>query len=305
MSRSTAVLLVGYNRPELILKSIERLANLGDLRIIVSIDGQKIPNSNLADNWRSISNLYSRLTWKLRNTNLGLATHIVTAITEVLNEYDNCIVLEDDVQVEVSPLLEMGELLNSRLPNSVLTVGLFGGLPSLPFLSSILKNRWRSTRYFSAWGWGIQREDWKNFDLNIASRYESELDSLIIKYLGKSRLATWKRRFKIVAENPKFTWDYQLFLYSLVFNKKHILPTFRTCENVGFDDSRASNTRDGLPSWYKGSSSRSISHKKARGDKTLITAILQIVDSLTWAGDQPQIQKTREFRRKFLNKKSA
>jgi len=230
---------------------------------------------------------------------------MVTAITEVLNEYENCIVLEDEVQVEVSTLLKMRELLNSRLPKSVLTVGLFGGLPSLPFLSKVLKNRWRSTRYFSAWGWGIQREDWKEFDLNIASKYESEIDSLIIRHLGKNRLTTWKRRFKIVAENPNFTWDYQLFLYSLVLNKKHILPTFRTCENVGFDDSRASNTRDGLPSWYKGSSSRLISHKKARGEKTLITAILQIVDSLTWAADHPQIQNIREFRRKLMNKKSA
>lgn len=305
MQRSTAILLVGYKRPELILNSIERFRLLGDLQIVVSVDGLKIPDPKLTNEWRAMSISFPDIQWKLRDTNLGLAGHIYTAISEVFDEYQNCIVLEDDVQVEVGPILETKELLNSRLPKSTLTVGLFGGLPYIPFLSKVLRNRWRQTKYFSAWGWGIQREDWVGFTLEIASQYESELDRLIINRLGMSRLSIWKRRFKIVADNPNFTWDYQLFLYSLILNKRHILPTYRTCENVGFEDPRATNTRDPRPSWYKGAASKTVIRRTLRKQVSVISFLLQILDSLTWAGDQPLLQKVKVLKRRLIQKELA
>jgi len=298
VSRSTAILLVGYRRPELILDSIEKLTRLTEVNIVVSIDGPKTPDLELADEWQSIYIRFPSLRWKFRERNLGLAEHIFTAISEVLNEYQNCIVLEDDVQVDIAPLTETMKLLDSRLPESVLTVGLFGGMPRIPFLSKSLRNRWRITRYFSAWGWSIQREDWKDFKLEIAQHHIEKLDQIVITRLGMKRLSIWRRRFRLVAENPHFTWDYQLFLYSLILNKKHILPTYRTCDNLGFNDVRATNTQDSRPSWYRGKSADSISFGNPRSEKSLITSALQVVDSITWVGDQPYLQELRDLKRK-------
>ena len=300
MKRSTAVLIIGYNRPELVLASIKRLANVENVKKIVSIDGQKIPDARISSQWTAMSEEFPNFTWIIREENLGLAKHVFTAISEAMQKSQNCIVLEDDVVASAENVTKMKEFLEERLPNSALTIGLFGGMPAIPLMRSIYQNRWRYTRYFSAWGWGMQREDWKDFSLDIARRERENLDKIVMGKLGKKYLKIWRRRFEKVADNPAFTWDYQLFLYSLTLGKKHILPTYRTCENFGFEDVRASNTRDAKPSWYRGRAAIKVDGQKLRKYNSIGSLILQWVDSLTWAGDQPLMQKFREFKRKFL-----
>lgn len=300
MKRSTSVLIIGYNRPELVLASIKRLERVENVKKIVSIDGQKIPDARISSQWTVMSEEFPNFTWIIREENLGLAKHVFTAISEAMEESQNCIILEDDVVARADNIIKMNCFLEKRLPNSVLTIGLFGGIPAFPFIRSIYRNRWRYTKYFSAWGWGIQREDWHEFSLDIARRERENLDEIIKDKLGKNRLSIWKRRFEVVADSPAFTWDYQLFLYSLILGKRHILPTYRTCENIGFEDDRASNTRDARPSWYRGRAAVKVDVQKLRRHNSIGSLILQWVDSLTWAGDQPLMQKFREFKRKFL-----
>jgi hypothetical protein len=300
VKRSTSVLIIGYNRPELVLASIKRLERVENVKKIVSIDGQKFPDARISSQWTAMSEEFPNFTWIIREENLGLAKHVFTAISEAMKESQNCIVLEDDVVARADNIIKMNCFLEKRLPNSVLTIGLFGGIPAFPFIRSIYRNRWRYTKYFSAWGWGIQREDWHDFSLDIARRERENLDNIIKDKLGKNRLSIWKRRFEAVADSPAFTWDYQLFLYSLILGKRHILPTYRTCENIGFEDVRASNTRDARPSWYRGRAAVKVDVQKLRRHNSIGSLILQWVDSLTWAGDQPLMQKFREFKRKFL-----
>jgi hypothetical protein len=297
MNRSTALLLIGYNRPDLALRALTELASLREMQVLVSVDGAKTKEVTISDEWMALARSFSEANWVFRDTNLGIAQHVFLAISEALQEFDNCIVVEDDVRADTQMLLEMKKLLDKRLPSSILTVGLFGGLPALPILSSFLRNRWRKTPYFSSWCWGIQSEDWEGFSLEIARNYASNLDDLITKRIGRKKIPIWKRRFNNVIQRPEFTWDYQLFLYSMVLNKKHILPTFRTCENIGFNDARATNTKNRKPSWYRGRKATRVVSESLRRQNSFLSKLLQWIDSLTWVGDQPLLQKVREFKR--------
>lgn len=64
-------------------------------------------------------------------------------------------------------------MLQERLPQDILSVGLFGFLPG-KLMSRFGFNRWRKSKYFSAWGFAMQREDWSSFNLEI----ENELSKL-------------------------------------------------------------------------------------------------------------------------------
>ena len=52
--------------------------------------------------------------------------------------------------------------------------------------------------------------------------------------------------------NPSLTWDFQMQFTSFVNNLYHLLPKYRLCDNVGFDDLRATNTKNRRPNWYRG-----------------------------------------------------
>lgn len=301
MTRSSAILLLGYSRPDFVTKRLTELKEVNNIPIVVSVDGKngsQIGNSA----WNDIVNTHTNIEFYFQDNNLGLARHMHEAVSSVLRVFDNCFVVEDDVSVNASVIQTAIRQLEMRLPDGVITVGLFGGLPEIFPLTILLKNRFRKTNYFSPWGWGIQREDWFDFSLDVARIHRSEVFSVLSSSLGKRKARIWNGRIAKVAKNPEFTWDYQFFFFALLAKKRHLLPTFRSCENQGFQDARATNTTGKLPSWYFGKSSKSIHEENWSNTNKLIENFLQTIDSFTWASDSAILQSMRhsKFRRRLI-----
>jgi GT2 family glycosyltransferase len=88
LSYSTAILLVGYKRLDFLINRISELEKNFRLPIIISIDGNSDYETANAikhylDDYTKINPDIS-LTYKIQDTNLGLAKHINFAISEVL-----------------------------------------------------------------------------------------------------------------------------------------------------------------------------------------------------------------------------
>ena len=277
---------MGFNRPDFLREQLEFLSLHNIQNVIVSIDRNK---EGVID--REIQHIssqeFSNFAWKFRENNLGVGRHIPTVVSEVLIDFENCIVLEDDVRVSAGGLKSVLDILSTRLPEQYLTVGFFGGFWFKPWKIFLFgRNCWRDTEYFSAWGWGTQRESWLKYNSNLyKNTINEQLESSKLwntKSLeSKSR---WLYRFMAVAESPNFTWDYQMQFATYVSQSKHLLPIFSAAENCGFEDSRSTNTKLQRPRWNNGSKLDSEIRPKIL-TKGIKRKLLVMIDQATWAGD--------------------
>lgn len=299
MTRNSAILILAYQRPDFLLERLKEVETLRDKAVFVSVDFSVENSQDLAKRFQELKFSFPIYRWIFRETNLGLARHIHTAISEVLQEYENCIVIEDDVAANPLGIKSLSEILEERLPPDILTVGLFGGLPSFKVLELLCQNRWRKTRYFSAWCWGIQREDWVGFSLEFVRDLPVPLQEILETEVGRRRKAVWSSRLGKVVLNPEFTWDYQMFFYGIIKGKKHLLPVTRAADNLGLGDTRATNTKHKRPTWYIGKSSNSYINPRQQLRSRVGTIILQRIDSFTWASDSPFLLKLKRLRKLF------
>ena len=297
------MLILAFNRPELVRRQLATLAQKVSSPLIVSVDALRFPDETVTNQFHHLRALYPKVEWCLRKENLGIARHMFIAITEIFEKFDNCVIIEDDVLVAPSSIGALEQVLANRFPSNVLTAGLFGFLPSLGFFDRFIRNNWRETKYFSAWGWAIQKEDWNDFSLDLARKYSDSLGEIIEAKVGSRRLPIWHRRLMKVATLPESTWDFQMFLYGLVQNKVHVLPRIRVAENLGFADERATNTRTRRPRWYIGRASNLPPCLPVTSSDSIIVKVLEFIDSATWVSDNPMIQRLRH--RKKLRVRSA
>jgi len=289
VSRSTAILLAGYNRPELIERQLKKLLEFEGANVFVSIDCDQQGNINSEIKDLSVGQ-YSIFTWVFQENNLGVGGHIPFMVTRLLSEFDNCIVIEDDVQISNKVLISGMNFLSTKLPKDCLTIGFFGTLP-YNLLTRLLfgRNKWRKTEYFSAWGWGTQSEVWKKYSpLLDETKFDEELQ----------RSSIWQKKDQESKVRWKFTWDFQMAYATYKNECFHLLPTYKSAENLGFNDNRSTNTQTKRPRWIFG---------KAQGAEigtgidldSFGQRILESLDKVTWAGDSNLFPSINNMRRKI------
>ena len=289
MPRNTALIIFSYNRPDLTRRRLEQLVGV-NCQIIVSIDAPKTGSINT--DFTNLEIEYSEhAQFKRTKENLGTAIHLVAMISEQFQTCDNIIVIEDDVAADKTSIDTLIGILENRLPDDILTIGLFGGLPG-KLLSLLGLSYWRRSRYFSAWGWAIQKENWHLYSLDIKKEVPNLENSKSWQRMNEGERIIWKSRFAKVVRTSSFTWDYQMMFAGLINNKMHVLPLFRCIDNEGFGDTRAVNTKESRPNWYlrsrgtiqnKGEELRIIPGWLGKGFESL--------DRFTWAGSSPTLLK--------------
>ncbi len=298
MPRNTVLVIFSYNRPDLTRRRLEQLVGV-NCPIIVSIDAPKTLSIN-AD-FTNLEIEYSEhAQFTQTRENLGTAAHLVARINEQFQSYDNIIVIEDDVAADKTSIDTLIGILENRLPDDILTIGLFGGLPG-EWLSLLGLSYWRRTQYFSAWGWAMQKEDWHLFSLDIKEEVSNLENSKSWQRMNKRERVIWKYRFARVVRTSSFTWDYQMMFSGLLHNRMHLLPLFRCIDNEGFGDMRAVNTKESRPNWYLGS--RGTIQNRGE-DLRIIPGWLgkafESLDRLTWAGSSPTLLKLLKAKSHFL-----
>ena len=110
-----AILIIGFNRPQMLRERIAAIAPLihKDISVYVSIDGPRYANPNdkksrdqiLCQIEESpISNLISK--W-FSSTNSGCDIHIFNSITKVLENHELVVVIEDDIEISASAVIHI------------------------------------------------------------------------------------------------------------------------------------------------------------------------------------------------------
>lgn len=159
------IVLFAYNRPWHLAQTVEalrqnELADLSDL--VIYSDGPKNPADQLKveEVRKYIRTIEGFNSIKIiqRQKNYGLATSIITGVTETINHYGRIIVLEDDLVTSPYFLRYLNEALNyyekeDRVISIVGYIYPVEGLPETFFL-----------RGTDCWGWATWKRGWDLFE---------------------------------------------------------------------------------------------------------------------------------------------
>lgn len=289
-SAKIGVILLNYSRPDF---TEQRLSQLGALnpeqfQIICSVDKfEGYDQNNIRRHFRLLSEKFPSVHWIFSEKRLGLANHVVERVTETLLEFERIIVIEDDISCSPESLLSVSKVVSTKSFGGSMTIGLFGCIPKFnPSVSPSFP--WRRTKYFSAWGWSINRDMWSLYHLDAVKKLGigAVEKTKAWKSLNESQKKRWTYRFLKVESNPTLTWDFQMQFVSWLYGLDHLLPVIRSCDNEGFHDVRATNTVDRKPRWYKGTRSDKLIEPIVIDPRKVMSRFLQEIDAFTWVGDK-------------------
>ena len=283
------MLLIGFKRLDFLKARIDEISRTTVSTLFLSLDGGHGLSAEEIDNFiqwtKSKLKRLDKLIIDQKTENLGLVSHLTSAISNVLSQYSHVIIVEDDIEISNKFYESIINGLNLQILKNI--TGIVGGFSVLNLPpNKIINNQWRESNYIAIWGWGCSSDVWKN--------YKVKLDTdLIDKELSKSHTwsklsnfqkQVWSGRFKKIAENPSKTWDIQLQYLSFVNEFNNFYPVSTLVRNVGYSDSRSTNTKNKRPLWMSKNPPDSMV-LNSNFVKNFVKVIVNILDSNLLFGD--------------------
>jgi len=243
----TPILVVGFNRPDLLEKSLDKLRDQRR-RIYISIDGPRNSiESLIVERCKQIvsdfkqNHEYCSVAFKFHKENLGCKAGVISAINWAFQTENELIILDDDIDFgnEFLKYCDAG-LLAFAESNEIWHLSGWTPLHNLSTHPSIYM-----TRYPHIWGWATWKDRWERYDADliswggVASALESNRQSKVPRGFD----AYWGNLFQNVFQKNWDTWDIQ-WAFTVWKNGGFALsPGLRLTKNIGFDR-RATHTKE-------------------------------------------------------------
>lgn len=240
MKTFSPVVLFVYNRPEHTKKTLDALAAnkyASQTDLIVYSDAAK--NLSAEESVRQVrqiisqyASLFANVSIVEREINCGLAKNIIEGVTQVINQYDQVIVLEDDIVTSPSFLEFMNSAL-SKYKNSEQVWHISGW--NYPIDSDGLSETffWRT---MNCWGWATWADRWQHFTKDPQRLVQSWSKDEIKRFNLDGKYNFWSQ-VTANAQGKLNTWA--IFWYATIF-KHHGLclnPVQSYVANIGHDGS--------------------------------------------------------------------
>jgi glycosyltransferase involved in cell wall biosynthesis len=233
------VVLFAYSRPDHLRRTVESLLQnqlAGDSDLIVFSDAAKTWEAEGAvDEVRTyLEGLrgFRSVSINLRSENYGLSKSIITGVSEVLQETDRLIVLEDDMLTSPYFLRYMNEGLE-RFGNDDRVASIHGyvypvdeRLPEAFFLQGA-----------DCWGWATTRRGWECFDAD-GRRLLAELKRRKLERefdFNGSYAYTRMLAGQVAGQND--SWAVRWYASAFLANKLTLYPGRSLVHNIGNDSS--------------------------------------------------------------------
>lgn len=184
MQNLAPIALFVYNRPqhtERTLKFLQQNELAADSRLFIFSDGAKSAQDDekVAEVRSMIKKIDGFKSVKIfeKQENSGLANSVIAGVTQLINEYGQVIVFEDDLVSSPHTLTYFNEALKKyRNEEKVMHIG--------AYMYPLSKKNLPESFFFRAatsWGWATWERAWKNFEPNI--------DTLINQFDHKKKTA--------------------------------------------------------------------------------------------------------------------
>jgi len=241
MKNQAPIVLFVYNRISHTRKTVDALKRNDlaiDSHLIIISDGAKSEREkdlvqNVREFIRTIEGFKS-LTIIERERNFGLANNVISGVTEVFENYNCVIVLEDDVITAPSYLTFMNKALDFYQANkSIFSVS---GYPyPIKIQSSYKKDVFISYRA-SSWGWGTWKDIWDKVDWEVKdfnSFIKDKTAQKLFNRAGEDVTPMLKAQIWGEIDSWAIRWTYAHFRH----NAYCLLPVKPLSKNIGTDSS--------------------------------------------------------------------
>jgi len=249
MTRSFAPIIVfAYNRPDHLRRTLESLSlnpEAQESLLFIYCDGPKdAAGEEQVKSIESVRKVAREKLWcaqvviKESERNRGLAASVIKGVSEVVNEYGNVIVLEDDHVTSPWFLKYMNDALAMYADaNEVVCVSGYvypvtSRLPETFFL-----------RGADCWGWATWRRGWSEFDSDGLKLLRMLEGSGEIESFDFNGAYPYSAMLKDQVEGKISSWAILWYASAFLKNKFTLYPGVSLVQNIGVD---GSGTHSGL-----------------------------------------------------------
>lgn len=243
MEKKAPIALFVYNRPEHTRKTIDALQKnllINQSELFIFSDGSKnesdaIKVLEVRKYLKTISGFRS-VNIIERDKNLGLASSIISGVTEIVNRYGKVIVMEDDL-VSSSYFLEyMNDALDCY-ENEEKVISIHGYIYPI---KSKLKKKLPETFFIKGadcWGWATWKRGWNLFEPD-GKKLLRELEERNLlpefDFYGSYPYSNMLQR-QIAGQND--SWAVRWYASAFLKNKLTLYPRESLIKNIGLDNS--------------------------------------------------------------------
>lgn len=233
------ILLIGFNRPDIIEQSVENLSHYALQKLYVAIDGPRASNKDddkkvaeVREIVRGIDfcpNVY----YKISEENHGAEVTVSSAIAWVLEQEECVIVMEDDIIAHRSFFQFMQEML--ALYKDDPRVAMVSGCNYTPMAFPNNEDYCFCQCGHTSGGWATWRRVWHNYNLFEDIKDEFLKDEFLQSISANKRIAKYrKKKFQRLKENGgNNNWDMMFGYYRNTRRLLSIVPRSHLTSNIG------------------------------------------------------------------------
>lgn len=245
------ILLLGFNRPDLIRQQIANIAPYKPEKLFFAVDGWRNEEEKaLCEETKAAIELVDwpcELKTYFRNENRGCRNAPPEAITWFFNEVESGIVLEDDCHPAPGFIRFATELLERYKDDE--RIGAIAAF-NRHNLQSDKCASYHFSKDLNVWGWASWHRVWKDYDVTM-KRYIEGIDEMISSHTKNKRMRKyWHDSFKGVLDGAIVTWDYQFSCMFMMHGYLCVRPKVRLVANKGIGVSTGTHTC-GYDFWAK------------------------------------------------------
>jgi hypothetical protein len=242
-SDAIPVLLILFNRPDMVKPVIENLRQVRPKRLFLAADGPRVGHPQDADKCRLAREAALSVDWdchietRFHETNLGCDPAVSSAIDWFFQQVECGILLEDDCLVHPDYFALCGELLERyREDERIMQIASFSPYPKREHSYDYHFSR----RFRCSGGWATWRRAWIKFRSDMHQYQDRESWQILNAYHRDYLMLNRSYRSLIACRNGKRThWDHWDFQWNLSCNAQNglsLVPEPNLMLNIGFGE---------------------------------------------------------------------
>jgi len=235
-----AILLIGFNRPELIIKTLNSIRAVKPSRIYITVDGARanvVGEQLLVD---KVKEVVQNIDWlcdvnlKFNEVNMGAEVTVSAGVSWVLENEESVIVMEDDIVASLAFFQFCEEMLEKYKDNE--NIYMVSGCQITPIKLPNNEDYLFGLYGHTGAGWATWKRAWNRFNLymDVEDGY-TNVD--YIKKISRCReeeyfISDFFRRMQSMGKEQS-TWDYCWFFIRLIEQGMSIIPRVNLTSDIG------------------------------------------------------------------------
>lgn len=233
------IIIFAFNRLEPLKNTVTSLLNNVEAKesnLFIFVDGARLDKKGERETVLGVQNYVKTITgfksvhYSFSSTNKGLASSIITGVTEIVNRYGQAIVLEDDLRFTMNFLSFMNQGLD-KYYNNKKVFSICGYSNSVKCPADYLADAYFCTRS-SSWGWATWADRWNSVDWELEpfEQYKNK-KKLFNKWGGSDcfgMLKDWH-------DGKNNSWAIRFCFSQFLQDKISLFPMTSKVVNDGFD----------------------------------------------------------------------